>query len=481
LNYKYDLFISYASEDKDFVQPLAEALRGQRLAVWFDQFELRPGVGLRESIDRGLLSSRFGLVVLSPSFFGKSWPRWELDGLVQLALSRADAAILPVWHGVGHEEVSRYSPSLANIVAIPSHDDPKRVVSEVLRTLRPRPTAVEVARELLVGFDFPAPVMSDDWWLDAAAWSAPEHGEGTFQENSSWGWWGFPLPAMGDSPESKGERIAWAAMQHSWQEAARELRVTQCTHPDQVLDFVLNQPGLAATAEEYLDFLLCYVPQLGIPGMAGFLEPLIDEVFSESEKAIRARPGGGAPGWVLHAHDYCSMSPGDLWWRYFWPTDPAGTSPDASVLNWVDAAAWIWSTASDWLPEVLRATLREGLADKYVVHMIHYWRLDLWDMTKPAQWAEVMYHGPREWTSSRFVREAQRVLAERIEGTRELLGLPEESTELAAAIASSGALAAYLRQLRPKASKSGSRGRKGAVSIKRVQSDGEAAADALER
>jgi len=37
---------------------------------------------LRQSIDRGLAKSRFGIVVVSPSFLQKDWPRRELDGLV---------------------------------------------------------------------------------------------------------------------------------------------------------------------------------------------------------------------------------------------------------------------------------------------------------------------------------------------------------------------------------------------------------------
>jgi hypothetical protein len=63
MSYKYDLFISHASEDKDLIRRLAKALRAQRLAVWFDELELVAGKGLGESIDQGLLSSRFGLVV----------------------------------------------------------------------------------------------------------------------------------------------------------------------------------------------------------------------------------------------------------------------------------------------------------------------------------------------------------------------------------------------------------------------------------
>lgn len=79
----YDVFISHASEDKDeFVHPLAELLREQHLEVWYDEFSLNVGDSLRRSIDRGLSQSRYGIVVLSPSFFRKQWSQWELDGLV---------------------------------------------------------------------------------------------------------------------------------------------------------------------------------------------------------------------------------------------------------------------------------------------------------------------------------------------------------------------------------------------------------------
>ncbi len=438
MSYKYDLFISHASEDKDFVRPFAEALRAQRLAVWFDEFELKPGMGLRESIDQGLLSSRFGLVVLSPAFFAKSWPRWELDGLVQLAHSRLEPTLLPIWHKVGHSDVTAFSPSLANIIAIPSFEDPDRATTEVLRVLRPRPTAVEVAREILVEFEFPAPVLSDDWWLDAAVWSAPAFGEGTFQEASSWGWWGFPLPPEGDSTDAKGQRIAWAAMQHSWQGAAAEQRITQCAHPSRVLEFIQSQPGLEATAESKLDYLLCYVPQLGIPGCAAFLEPLIDSVFLEASSSIKARPTRGAPGWVLRDPDLCGLTPDEIIEHYFWPTDPAGTSPDASVLAWVDAAAWIASAASDWLPLAIKARLKQGLASLLLQGRMRDGSAATWGIRESERWKEVMYRGPNGMTQPDFVREARKVFEERIAASRELQDLPESPGELVQEIASWG-------------------------------------------
>lgn len=443
MSYKYDLFISHASEDKEFVRPLTENLRAQRLAVWFDEFELKPGMGLRESIDRGLLSSRFGLVVLSPAFFSKSWPRWELDGLVQLAHSRPEPTIIPLWHNVGHSDVAAYSPSLANIVAVSTHGDVDRATSEILNVLRPRPTAVEVARQVLVEFGSPAPILSDDWWLDAAVWSAPAFGEGTFQEASSWGWWGFPLPPSGDTPESKGQRIAWAAMQHSWQEAALEWRITQCSHPSRVLEFIQSQPGLEAMAETRIDYLLCYAPQLGIPGFAGFLEPVIESVFGDAETSIKAHPTRGAPGWILRDPDLCGVRQDYLVERYFWPTDPAGTSPDASVLAWVDAAAWIASSESDWLPSQIKSRIAEGLGSLLLLTRVRHGRVGIWDVEDSERWVDLMYRGPDALGRTDFAREARQLLEERVAVSGEMLGLPEPPVELVDRITSWGVFEKY--------------------------------------
>ena len=114
----WDVFISHASEDKEAIaRPLAIALEGMGMTVWLDDHELTLGDSLRRSIDRGLSSSQFGVVVLSQSFFAKDWPNKELDGLA----AREDGqqkVILPVWHGISREEVYRYSPLLADRLAV---------------------------------------------------------------------------------------------------------------------------------------------------------------------------------------------------------------------------------------------------------------------------------------------------------------------------------------------------------------------------
>lgn len=113
----FDVFISHASEDKDnVVRPLANALKAEDLRVWYDEFELRIGSSLRQTIDRGIARSRFGVVVLSRSFFAKGWPAYELDGLVTRTVS-GDQILLPIWHNVTKQEVMDFSPSLADKLA----------------------------------------------------------------------------------------------------------------------------------------------------------------------------------------------------------------------------------------------------------------------------------------------------------------------------------------------------------------------------
>lgn len=114
----YDAFISHATEDKeDLVRPLADILQNLGHTIWYDEFQLRVGDSLRRSIDRGLVSSKFGIVVLSPSFFAKQWPQYELDGLVAKEIM-GGKVILPLWHKVSKNEVISYSPTLADKVAL---------------------------------------------------------------------------------------------------------------------------------------------------------------------------------------------------------------------------------------------------------------------------------------------------------------------------------------------------------------------------
>jgi len=133
---RWDIFISHASEDKDAVaKPLAELLERAGLRVWLDVGELRLGDSLSQSIDQGLANSRYGVVILSAGFFAKQWPQRELAALVQKEIA-GQKVILPVWHGVDHEFVMRFSPTLADKLAVATTNGVKPVAAKIIETLQ---------------------------------------------------------------------------------------------------------------------------------------------------------------------------------------------------------------------------------------------------------------------------------------------------------------------------------------------------------
>lgn len=115
--YLYDVFLSHASEDKDEVaRPLATCLEDRGLRVWYDESELKIGDNLVAKLNAGITASRFGILVLSNNYFGKSWTKYELDSLEYLAVTE-DRTLFPIWHNIRESEVRSFRPSLAKLLA----------------------------------------------------------------------------------------------------------------------------------------------------------------------------------------------------------------------------------------------------------------------------------------------------------------------------------------------------------------------------
>ena len=118
-SFDYDAFLSHASEDKDFVQPLARELQSRGLRIWYDEFVLSVGNGLARSLDQGIMQSERGIVVLSHAYFRKAWTRSELGALLHRDVLEGDI-ILPIWHGLTRDEVLGYSALMADRRALDS-------------------------------------------------------------------------------------------------------------------------------------------------------------------------------------------------------------------------------------------------------------------------------------------------------------------------------------------------------------------------
>jgi hypothetical protein len=136
---RWDCFISYASDDRDAVASLlANELQSKGIKVWYDQFEITPGMQLLRSINEGLANSNFGIVILSPRFFAKEWTQRELAGLYSLSIREGDRPfIIPIWYKISVDEISKQAPLMSDIISIPWDIGLENVVQKILFLIDP--------------------------------------------------------------------------------------------------------------------------------------------------------------------------------------------------------------------------------------------------------------------------------------------------------------------------------------------------------
>jgi hypothetical protein len=131
-------FICHDSRNKDAIaRPIAMGLARLMCPVWFDEFALKVGDRLRESIEKGLKECKKCVLILTPEFFGNSgWTRVEFNSIFTRELMEKTDFVLPVWAGVTKKDVFDYSPSLADRVAVDWSLGQDEVVRRLFRSLQ---------------------------------------------------------------------------------------------------------------------------------------------------------------------------------------------------------------------------------------------------------------------------------------------------------------------------------------------------------
>jgi hypothetical protein len=76
-NETFDVFISYGHQDQNWVHDLAENLHGVGLEVFLDIWEITPGDVVVHHLERGLLNSCNGVLVVSPASMAQPWVQQE--------------------------------------------------------------------------------------------------------------------------------------------------------------------------------------------------------------------------------------------------------------------------------------------------------------------------------------------------------------------------------------------------------------------
>lgn len=133
------LFLSHASEDKEsIVEPLVVELKKCGLEVWYDRFNLKLGDNLRTELDKALQTCRYGIVILSENFFAKEWTQMELNALLALETSDRRKRILPIRHGLSHQDLVGRSPLLAGRVTMSTDAGLPALTQSIISAIRDR-------------------------------------------------------------------------------------------------------------------------------------------------------------------------------------------------------------------------------------------------------------------------------------------------------------------------------------------------------
>ncbi|WP_316002147.1 toll/interleukin-1 receptor domain-containing protein [Microbacterium algihabitans] len=109
-----DVFLCHAWPDRlEAARDVHELMLDRDLSVWFSEVSLRPGTDMRAAIDRGLVSSRMGIVLVTPAMLEKlgtdrSIASNELSALLRRSL------LVPIMHGTTFEELDQVTPTLAS-------------------------------------------------------------------------------------------------------------------------------------------------------------------------------------------------------------------------------------------------------------------------------------------------------------------------------------------------------------------------------
>lgn len=130
-NKTIDFFISHASEDKqDIVKKLADNLIINGATVFYDEYSIKLGDSISESINNGLIVSNHAIVVLSKHFFEKGWTNAELQAIFSKSIAEK-YKILILYHGITHDDVIKKYPLLADKKAIDSSIGAEKITEEL--------------------------------------------------------------------------------------------------------------------------------------------------------------------------------------------------------------------------------------------------------------------------------------------------------------------------------------------------------------
>lgn len=108
-----DVFLCHAWDDRQgSAKELNDLLEARGVRVWFSEKDLGLGVPMMRAIDKGLVNSRVGIVLVTPSMLQRLKAEGVADKELSALLRRE--RLVPVTHGTTYEELEKVSLLLAS-------------------------------------------------------------------------------------------------------------------------------------------------------------------------------------------------------------------------------------------------------------------------------------------------------------------------------------------------------------------------------
>lgn len=129
-----DVFLCHAWGDRHGpAKELNDLLVARGVSVWFSENDLGLGVPMMRAIDKGLVNSRVGIVLVTPNMLGRL--RAESVAEQELSALLRRERLVPVVHGTTYEELEKVSLLLASRAGLSTAEESMEEVAAKLAEL----------------------------------------------------------------------------------------------------------------------------------------------------------------------------------------------------------------------------------------------------------------------------------------------------------------------------------------------------------
>lgn len=129
-----DVFLCHAWDDRQgAAKELHDLLEARGVRVWFSEKDIGLGVPLMRAIDKGLVNSRVGIVLVTPAMLRRLPAEGVADKELSALLRRE--RLVPVVHNTTYEELEKVSLMLASRAGLSTAEESMEAVATKLAEL----------------------------------------------------------------------------------------------------------------------------------------------------------------------------------------------------------------------------------------------------------------------------------------------------------------------------------------------------------